>query len=203
MKTILCALLSICMIASMNAQADTETVVSYPEKGDSEWHAYVGLFSGFASENGFTPVEETTTLYNIGFGVGFDYYLSSTWSLRGRLNFDPKGSKDDINDSKFNASYITVPLMANWHFGKRKRWYLHFGPYIGFLMSADIDGDDVKDDLHSTEIGSDIGIGVKIPVGNTMLFIESDGQNDFTEMSDFTDEGIYFVRSTLSVGIIF
>ena len=93
--------------------------------------------------------------------------------------------------------------MANWHFGKRKRWYLHFGPYVGFLLSADIDGQDVKDNVHSTEFGSDVGIGVKIPIGNTMFFVETDGQNDFTEMSDFTGEGITWARTTLSIGIIF
>ena len=203
MKSLLLTLLSFCFIVSINAQDDTEMTASYPENGDIEWHAYAGLFSGFGSEDGFGPVDETTYSHTIGFGVGVDYYFSKTWSIKGRLNYDPKGSKDDNVDSKFTATYLTLPVMANWHFGKRKRWYLHFGPYVGFLLSADIDGQDVKDNVHSTEFGSDVGIGVKIPIGNTMFFVETDGQNDFTEMSDFTGEGITWARTTLSIGIIF
>jgi hypothetical protein len=74
--------------------------------------------------------------------------------------------------------------MANWHFGLTRNWYLHFGPYVGFLLKADADGTDIKSTVKSTDFWLAFGIGVKIPISdNVKIFIEDDGQSGFVNIA--------------------
>ncbi len=54
--------------------------------------------------------------------------------------YDQKGWDDgtitDVNGTfitDYNLNYLTVPVMANWHFGRTKNWYLNFGAYTAIL----------------------------------------------------------------------
>lgn len=205
MKKILLSAVLLFSFSFLIAQDDADDA-TYPVKGDYEIGVYLGLFTSTVSDNGFGPTEDSEYLYSLGLGASFDYYFSKTWSIKTRLNFDPKGAEEASGVLKLNMNYLSIPVMASWHFGKRKRWYLHFGPYAAFLLSAELNGLDVKDQFNSSQIGFDLGIGVKIPVGKTMLFIETDGQNDYTSPLEDTDpdnEDNTLLRSTLSVGVIF
>ncbi len=193
-----------CIAFTLNAQETEQIETEYPQQGEYEIGVIAGIFSGYVSEDGFSPVEDSDYLHRFGLGVHFDYYFSKTWSLKTRVNYDPKGGKDKATNTAINLNYLSIPVMANWHFGKRKRWYLHFGPYAAFLLSADIEGIDAKDIFNSSQIGFDLGIGVKIPIGNTLFFIESDGQNDFSSpVIDMGEDDSKLGRSSLSIGIIF
>jgi len=58
------------------------------------------------------------------------------------------------------------------------------------------------EEIKPTDFGFDIGIGVKIPIGGQMFYIESDGQSPFSPQFD-NDEDNTISRSMLSVGIVF
>ncbi|WP_233496696.1 outer membrane beta-barrel protein [Mucilaginibacter hurinus] len=47
--------------------------------------------------------------------------------------------------TNYKLDYLTIPVMANWHFGRTKNWYLHFGPYVAFLLN-------VKTSIANTDI---------------------------------------------------
>lgn len=182
-------------LSQMIAQ-DTE----WPTKGDSEF----GVIAGWSIAKYWgDDVDSDESEYKSGIlvGVSFDYYLSETWSLKAILNYDQKGVKDS-DDLKLSANYLTIPINANWHFGKRKRWFLNFGPYFGILMSANLEGIDFKDFLKSSDIGFNTGIGVKIPIGDNLdFFIESSGQTGFTSVDEDLD--VKNSRGTFAVGIFF
>ena len=106
--------------------------------------------------------------------------------------------------------------MANWHFGRRRNWYIHFGPYVGFLMNAKlnpyggqgVDGGsvDIKNDFNSTDFGLALGIGLKIPISDKVkLFIEDDGQAGLINVIKQSDGGGNFQtnRSSINFGVIF
>ncbi|MNX90255.1 hypothetical protein D3C86_1222980 [compost metagenome] len=106
-----------------------------------------------------------------------------------------------------NVDYITVPVMAGWHFGSKRNWYLNFGPYIGFLMSAkdtELDSD-LKDSFNTVDGGIAFGIGVKIPVSDKLkFFIEYEGQGGIAEVFKNNDgDQITNSRSAFNVGINF
>jgi opacity protein-like surface antigen len=151
---------------------------------------------------------------NIGFSA--EHYFSDRWSIKGKLIYDQKGwgngyiTADDgtvFNGVDFQLNYLTVPIMANWHFGRSRNWYLNFGPYAGFLLSAKetTDNIDVKDAFNTTDFGLALGIGVRFPIAdNVKLFIEGDGQGGISNIfKDNAGSSIQNSRSSLNIGVAF
>lgn len=164
--------------------------------------------------------------YNISYNAeaGADYYFSESWSIKAKVIYDKKGWDNgfifiesdtpglpsDSYRTDYNLDYITVPLMANWHFGRTKNWYLNFGPYVGFLLNAEDTtfNFDLTEGFNNTDAGLAFGIGVKIPVSEYLkIFIEYDGQSGFTEIFNEVDGNnsatITNSRGAFNVGINF
>jgi len=157
--------------------------------------------------------------YTSGFnaGVSAEYYFSDRWGIKGKLTYDQKGwgngyiSFDDgteIDGVNFHLNYLTIPVMADWHFGRMRNWYLNFGPYVGILLNtteSSNSGMNFKDAFNTTDVGFAGGIGVKFPISNSAkLFIEADGQSGFTNIfKDSGGETIQNVRSSINFGILF
>jgi len=189
------------------------SVSSAQNKGDVEFGVNIGYNSASVqvSRSYFQP--DSRQGFNVGFAA--DYFFSDRWSIKGKLIYDQKGwdngSFEDVNGNfyptDFNLDYLSVPVMANWHFGTKRNWYLNFGPYVGFVMSAEetTGGVDVKEAFNSTDFGLALGIGVKIPVSDKLkVSIEYEGQGGASDI--FTENNSYRVsnsRSSLNVGVNF
>jgi len=121
-------------------------------------------------------------------GIIGEYYLNNTWSLKAKVSYDQKGRDDGqvtfgavqtAPIDNIHTDYITVPILAAFHFGPDHGWYFNFGPYVGFLASAKgtANGADLKQYYHSTDGGLDAGIGYKFKLaGKVKMFLEYDGQ---------------------------
>ena len=144
-------------------------------------------------------------------GVIGEYYFNDRWSLRTGLIYDAKGAEDRFgNTDKLN--YVSIPLNANWHFGKKRNWYLNFGPAISFLTNAETEfanGStvDIKDAIKSTDFGLALGIGYKFAVSeNIELYIDYQGMGGF---SGITEDNVQVPatyrnsRSSFNVGGVF
>jgi len=181
------------------------------EKGNVEF----GVTVGYSSANVTTGYFQSETSSGFNAGVSAEYYFSDRWGIKGRILYDQKGWDKgyfiDENDNSFPAdyslNYITVPVMANWHFGRKRNWYLNFGPYIGFLANAtESSADtDVKEGFCSTDFGLSYGIGVKIPVSNKMkLSLEFDGQEGFSDVFKVNqNSAVRNYRGSFNVGLLF
>lgn len=160
---------------------------------------------------------ETSSDSGAGMNVGasMDYYFSKTWSIKAKLIYDQKGWNNafitnefgnDVN-TNINLNYITIPVMANWHFASEKNWYLHFGPYIGFLVDAKETryDTDLTEGFNKNDFGFAYGIGVKIPVSTKLkVFIEFDGQSGFSDIFEYNQyESVSNSRGSLNVGLNF
>lgn len=190
-------------------------------KGVVDYGAHIGYNSSTVSNSSDSATRGT----GINVGLVIDYYFSNSWSIKGKLIYDQKGWDKgfiefyDLNEfdpnlpggsgpykTNFELNYLTIPVMANWHFGRTKNWYLNFGPYVGFLMSAKETafGTDVKDGFNATDFGLALGIGVKIPVSDKLkIFIEYDEQTGISNVFKESDESITNSRSALNVGVNF
>ena len=211
MKNIICvALLVFCFSMKSLAQG----------KGTVEYGVNIGYNGSTVSDT------EGSASRGSGVNLGFiaDYYFSKRWSIRTKLIYDQKGwdngfieytefTEFDPNvqgnsyyTTNFNLNYITIPVMANWHFGKTKNWYLNFGPYVGFLASAKETryNNDVKEFFNTTDFGLALGIGVKIPVSDKLkIFLEYDEQTGFLDVFKVSDDRITNSRFSLNVGVNF
>lgn len=186
--------------------------VNAQDKGNFEF----GLGGGLNRSNIYTDEgsADVNTSFNIH-GSG-EYYFSETWGIKAKVFYDRKGWDNgfitDIDTGEefitdFNFDYLTIPVMANWHFGYTNNWYLNFGPYAGFLLSAkDTRFDaDVTDSFNASDFGLAFGIGVKIPVSDYIkIYIDYDGQFGFSDVFDGQAlENAGTSRDSFNVGINF
>ena len=178
----------------------------------------------FGVEGGFNTsyLQDTNSgansdaVYGVNLGVTGDYYFSSHWSLKAKLLYDQKGwgngylvgaDGSEITGINFKLNYLTIPLMASFHFGHTRNFYIDFGPYVGALLSAsDNNGDSgVKSNFNSSDFGFDFGIGWKYPISKSVkFFVEGEAQagavNIFNPNNGSSFEG---ERSSLNVGFDF
>jgi opacity protein-like surface antigen len=199
------------------------TFVLAQKKETVEFGANVGLNRSLVSNT--TGSTDPLSGFNVAFSA--DYYFSDRWSIKGKLIYDQKGWANGFIKfdqlyynqqydpiiygtitTDFNLDYITIPVMANWHFGKKRNWYLNFGPYVGFLVSAK-DSKlkyNFKQEFQNTDIGFQLGIGVKIPVSDKLkIYFEYEGQDGFTDTYRINNTGsaVTNSRGSLNVGLNF
>jgi len=78
-------------------------------------------------------------------------------------------------------TFLEVPLLARYDFGKTVQPYLIAGPSFGYLLKSELKTNaggfgataDPKETLKALDIGISAGAGVDIPLGPLFLFLES------------------------------
>ncbi|MCC4214694.1 porin family protein [Leeuwenhoekiella parthenopeia] len=178
----------------------------------------MGLSAGLNLSNVSTMDGENNTDPRISFNLAAsgEYFFSESWAIRAKLIYDNKGwANGFIEDNNFNSyttdfrlNYITLPVMASWHFSQSGNWYLNLGPYVGFLINATDSelGSDVKEVFNSTDFGVAFGIGYAFDISrDTRLFVEYDAQTGFHEIFKINDLGqtIRNGRSSVNFGVLF
>jgi len=191
------------------------------EKGSFE----LGIVGGY---NGATVTANTATNSTLvsGFNAGIfgDYFFSDRWSIKGKLSYDQKGWGNGYFTTTFNdqnyqqdfnfdhvdyhLDYLTIPIMANWHFGRKRNWYLNFGPYAGFLLSADQTATqypELKEYFNKIDAGLAFGIGVKIPISSKVkILFELDAQAGVTDIGKGNQSAVIRnSRSSYNTGLVF
>lgn len=183
--------------------------------GETEFGIGIGYNGSYVIASNSNESSGTRGGFNVG--LSMDHYFSDRWSLKAKVSYDQKGwSKGFLQTPSttytnitYNLNYVSIPVMANWHFGKTRNWYLNFGPYLGILTTATATQDniDVKSILNSTDGGIALGIGVKIPVSEkAKFFIEFDGQGGMANVikgSATVGDNVRNSRSAFNIGLNF
>jgi hypothetical protein len=104
---------------------------------------------------------ETKPSFHIGL-LGH-IHMADNFALQPELVFSAQGTKYG-DDQKFDLNYINIPLLFQYMFDNGFR--LQAGPQVGFLVSAEADGVDVKDGLNGTDFGIGIGASYVNPASN-------------------------------------
>ena len=160
------------------------------EKGAIEITPQIGYSS--ANYAGEDVGSLNDPISGVTFGVAGDYFFNDRWSIHSGLLFQTMGTK--VGNLKEELKYLTLPINANWHFGGTRKWYLNFGPSVGFLMSAKSVGVDVKDEINSPQLGLNYGIGYKIAVSEKFsISIDYQGMYGLNQVPK--DSDVSFVNS--------
>lgn len=167
MKKIIFALALLCVGMTYAQQREKGTIELIPQVGFS-----ISNFYG-------NDTSDNDAISTLSIGVGADYYLNNRWSIRSGLHYQTMGS--DVSDTILGLSYLTVPLNANWHFGKERKWNLNFGPSVGLLTYAKLGDLDVKDDFNKVQVGFNVGIGYKFELTKKLsLLVDYQGMAGLT-----------------------
>ncbi|MBL7852879.1 MAG: PorT family protein [Cyclobacteriaceae bacterium] len=82
--------------------------------------------------------------------------LSDKFAVQPELLYSSMGSKSgDISDA---FGYLHIPILLRYNINEN--FNLHAGPQIGLLLSAESDGQDIKDQFKGTDFGASLGAGV-------------------------------------------
>lgn len=202
MKKITFTLLVLLSLFKINAQ----------EKGAFEIGGNIGLnisnVVGIDQNEGQVITPDPRVSFN--FAASGEYYFSDRWGLKAKVIYDRKGWNETYEsvDYLFALNYISTPIMANWHFGKKRNWYLNFGLYSAFLTSSELTVEDVSidtmEDFNSFDFGLAFGIGFKFPINEkTKLFVEYDSQSGFLNVIDEPNYTSNNARDAINFGVLF
>lgn len=134
------------------------------EKGEIE----IAPFIGISTANYYGDVGVfNEAVQNPYFGINADYFLNDRWSIKTGLEYQAMGSQGQdfgfySSTFKEKINFVSVPLHANYHFSKNRRWYLNFGPTVSFLTDATSNGKEMKQGINPVQLGLGFGIGYKI-----------------------------------------
>ena len=100
----------------------------------------------------------------IGFvaGIEGEYYVNDWLSIAAGLNYAQQGWKFEGSgeDSTTKLDYLNIPLTGNFYVAKGLA--LKTGLQFGFLMSAKIEDNDIKDSAEKLNLSIPIGISYEI-----------------------------------------
>jgi hypothetical protein len=125
-------------------------------------------------------VDDENARFGVNLGLFAQILSSDVFAIQPELLFSTKGSKIEYGGSffdqtvKYNLSYLDLPVLAVFKLGEDAE--IHVGPYIGYLLAANIshDGDigsgtdDIdRDHLKSFDYGLSGGFGLNF--GNVQV----------------------------------
>ena len=190
------AILSYCVTNAQTEEEKKKTVEIIPQIGYSSSNYY----SGNANLN-------NSAITGVNVGVGVDYYFNDRWSLHSGLFYQKMGSTYPINSFQSiedELFYLTIPVNANWHFGSTRKWYLNFGPSIGFSTSGKSGGVNVSESVNSPQIGLNYGIGYKIFVSNNVsIVLDYQGMTGLTDVEKNSRISYKNAYGAFNVGLVF
>ncbi len=74
-------------------------------------------------------------------GIGLHWRFSPRFSFDPELIYSMKGARKNPNDNAgdystftIESDYLEVPMLFSWHFDKRERFTMEFGPSLGLLI---------------------------------------------------------------------
>lgn len=114
-------------------------------------------------------VNETLNLIGGGQIDVYTYKMFNKFvGIEGGLMLTQAGFKqenEDAEDSETKITYFTVPLSARFKFGS---FILNPGIRPSFLIKADQNGNDITDQVATTDVGLFVSPGIQFPIGITL-----------------------------------
>ncbi|MBU1356011.1 MAG: PorT family protein, partial [Candidatus Edwardsbacteria bacterium] len=91
-------------------------------------------------------------------------------NIQPEVLFSQKGATYEVLGLSIdqNLNYVEIPVLIKFPLGKIVVPSIYVGPSFGMLMSADIEGIDVKDAVVSSDLGLVFGVDVKTPIKLTV-----------------------------------
>lgn len=139
------------------------------------------------------------TAFHLGLTAEFE--MSDSFSIQPELLYSGQGlsENDSYEEYTTKLDYLTLPVMAKFYVADG--FNFEVGPQIGFLLSADDNGDDISDLLKKTDFALNLGTGYKLDSGLNFGLRYSMGLIDVPDAPESQD--IDFKHSVLQLSVGF
>ncbi|PHK29512.1 hypothetical protein VF13_40135 [Nostoc linckia z16] len=138
--------------------------------------------ANFATLGGDAPNASTLTGFHVG--ALAELKVSEMFSVQPEVLFSMQGAKFEFagQSADWKLNYINVPIMAKYYVIEGLS--IEAGPQIGFLMSADAEGEDVKDAYKSIDFGIAGGLAYDLEMG---VFFQARYYAGISNIADIPD----------------
>jgi hypothetical protein len=134
-----------------------------------------GANNGVLSVTNPDPWDAYSTRARPVFGALLEVGIGPNASIAIEPSFVGKGAKytEYGEESRFEIDYIELPLYAKYRLLTGSvRPYLGAGPSLGFVRRARASGEDIKDQVKSTDASVAFGAGIELASGNAAFFVD-------------------------------
>lgn len=129
--------------------------------------------SSFSTESSGLSISSDTKV-GFHFGLTNDFKLTDNITFRPGLLYSAKGGSLTVEFGgqsetvTASYSYLDVPLSFVYNFStEEKGFFLEAGPYVGVLLSAKSEDEDIKDSFNTLDFGLNVGLGYDL--GNIVV----------------------------------
>lgn len=138
-------------------------------------------------------VEDTKSL--VGFHVGgfAEIKIIEKLAIQPEILFSTQGTKIEggfAGDFDVKTNYLNIPVLAKYYIVEK--FSVEAGPQLGVLLSAKLDGEDVKDSFKSVDLGFNLGAGYNFTDNLSINLRYTIGLSPLADDADIEDEGDYY-----------
>lgn len=138
-----------------------------------------GIKAGYTfasvSDDDKNAYDEISSVKNLSFGVSLEGSLLNLLHIQADVLYSPKGAayETELGDADLETKYLAIPVVL-----KKKFLPLTTHPYVlagleyDFLLSAKLDGDDIKDRLKSKDQNLVLGAGFELSLLTVSAYVE-------------------------------
>ena len=107
-------------------------------------------------------IPDIHTSNKTGYHLGaYSLFKFAKLGIQPEFIFSQQGAKVDLGH--WDAKYINIPVILKLYLAAGLN--LQAGPQFGFLNKAELDGDNIKQDLKKADVSFGLGLGWDAPVG--------------------------------------
>ena len=107
-------------------------------------------------------IPDISTSNKTGYHFGaYSLFKLGKLGLQPEFIFSQQGSGVDLED--WDAKYINIPVILKLYLAAG--FNLQAGPQFGFLNKAELDGNNIKEDLKIADVSLGLGLGWDTPIG--------------------------------------
>lgn len=139
---------------------------------------------------------ENGTIFAWQLGPFLDFKISDAVELNVAALYARKGTKDELGDQTANTDYLEFPALIRYYIDPI---FIQAGAYAAYLLSADVDGQDVGDLLKDGDFGAILGAGVRL--GNIRLDVRY--SLGITNINEFDEDDLKNAVLTFGAEISF
>lgn len=160
-----------------------------------------------ANSSSISETDDGERLIGLSAGLFANYSVNEKIGLNIKALFSQMGISDPDSGKSLRMNYVQVPLTGVYFFGQtgdKFRPKVFLGPYVGFLMSAKFDGNDVKENFKSLDYGGQVGLGFNyILKSRTWLNFDVGYTAGFAKVSDLGNTNSKNNAISVNVGVSF
>ena len=107
-------------------------------------------------------ISNFSTSNKTGYHLGaYTLFKFTKLGIQPEFIFSQQGSK--VNLSEWDTKYINIPIILKVYIAGG--FNLQGGPQFGFLNKAELEGNNIKEDLKNSDISLGLGVGWDAPIG--------------------------------------